>query len=132
MAKNRRSLDNKYRYGDSPAVVVDNIHKTSSETPLTVKAYDKSDGEYFSTHYHITLHYVNRYIQRVYGVNPYDYQSEAKHRLAQMLASILPVGTGLSTDYIDDQGVKSLIREGIAITIYLTKRGKENIAKKQG
>lgn len=81
------------------------------------RAYD-SGQDYFSKKYHISLHYINRYIERVFLKDPDKYSYKDKKRLARMLKHFLPVGKHLlSTNFKEFIGFTSIIRNGIAITV---------------
>jgi len=94
------------------------IPEESRHSPMEVRPKkDTESTEYFATTYNVTLHYLDRYIERIFDSNPEDYTNKDKERLAEMLQSILPIADGLSTTYTKD-GITSIIREGIAITAY--------------
>ena len=84
--------------------------------PKESREYHKEFGEYFADNFCVSLHYLNRYIERKFTENPDKYNIKKKINLAKMLRELLPVGTGLSTTVEDEDGYKSIITEGVAIT----------------
>jgi len=106
-------LDNFYRHKYKEI-----ISEESSKQPLEVR--EKPEGnntDYFATTYGITLHYLDRYIERIYLKDSRDYKNKDKMRLAEMLQDTLPLIQGISITHIED-GIVSIIRKGIAITVY--------------
>jgi len=124
--KDKRERQRFYRYEYS------DVHKEEStrRQPKKQREYHKEYGEYFADNFCISLHYLNRYIERKFLENPDKYNIEKKTNLAKMLQDILPIGTGLSTVCMDEEGYKSIITEGVAITGFYKNEGyhdKKNI-----
>ena len=102
-----------YKYKYEEVIAEESAHK-----PMEIRDRPESfTTDYFAKTYNITLHYLDRYIERVYLKDSGDYANRDKERLAKMLQSILPLAEGISVTHTED-GVTSIIRKGIAITVY--------------
>jgi signal peptidase I len=114
--KNKKKKDSFYKYSYkiiTPKKVKNTLQPLRRGKPIV------GYRDYFKNNWGITWHYVNRYIERVYGEPRDKYSVREKELLAQLLAEQLPLGSNLSIDYKSKDGVVSKIRDGVAITCHM-------------